>query len=83
MLISGNTISRLSEVKTFSINNPYQVGKNGVTQVTDDYVKYNIGEIQYTTYLIDERTIFKFYKNKKLSTTPPVSQSRSVAISLI
>jgi hypothetical protein len=52
-IITGVTNSRLGDVATYDLENPYQVGINGVTEVTSDYVKYVIDEI------------WKMYGNRK------------------
>ncbi len=55
MILSGYTDDRLSEVRTYDKNNPYQVGYNGVTQLTVDIdgvvdsVEYIIDNIKYIT----------------------------------
>jgi hypothetical protein len=55
MILSGYTDDRLSEIKTYDENNPYQVGYNGVTQITTDIggnidsVEYIIDNIRYIT----------------------------------
>ena len=57
-MISGITSHKLDLVKTYSSTNPYQVGVNGVTNVTYQdpialtgitSVSYSIGVINYTT----------------------------------
>tara|TARA_B100001287_G_scaffold270615_1_gene269627 strand:- start:496 stop:996 length:501 start_codon:yes stop_codon:yes gene_type:complete len=50
MWITGYTSSRLNEVKTLDINEPYKVGVNGVLSVTPDYIEYKIDDIFYKTY---------------------------------
>lgn len=55
MILSGYTDDRLSEIKTYDKNNPYQVGYNGVTQITTDIggdvdsVEYTLDGIKYIT----------------------------------
>ena len=49
MILSGYTDDRLSEIKTYEENNPYQVGYNGVTQITTD----NGGNVDSVEYIID------------------------------
>lgn len=65
-MISGITSHKLDLVKTYSSTNPYQVGVNGVTNVTYQdpialtgitFVSYSIGDINYTTKLSDLITI--------------------------
>jgi len=56
-MISGFTSQKLDLVKTYSITNPYQVGVNGVTNVSYNptnltavtSVSYSIGNINYVT----------------------------------
>lgn len=50
MWITGYTSSRLNEVKTLDINEPYKVGVNGVLSVTPEYIEYKIDDIFYKTY---------------------------------
>jgi hypothetical protein len=66
-MISGFTSHKLDLVKTYSSTNPYQVGVNGVTNVTYKdqialtgitFVSYSIGDINYTTRLSDLNTTF-------------------------
>ena len=55
MILSGYTDDRLSEVKTYSKSQPYQIGYLGVTQLTFntfgdlDSVEYVIDGIKYLT----------------------------------
>ena len=65
-MIAGITSHKLDLVKTYSSTNPYQVGVNGVTNVTYQdpialtgitFVSYSIGDINYTTKLSDLITI--------------------------
>lgn len=55
MILSGYTDDRLSELKTYDRNQPYQVGYNGVTQVglgpdgNIELVEYIINDIKYIT----------------------------------
>ena len=56
-MISGYTTHKLDLIKTYSVTNPYQIGVNGVTNVTYDptnltavtSVSYSIGNINYVT----------------------------------
>jgi hypothetical protein len=58
-MISGYTSQKLDLVKTYSNTNPYQIGINGVTNVTYNptnltavtSVSYSIGNIDYVTEL--------------------------------
>lgn len=55
MIVTGFTDSRLSEVRTYDKNQPYQVGYKGVTNVVYDQnndiveVSYTIDNINYIT----------------------------------
>ena len=59
MIISGYTDSRLKDVSTYSKTQPYQVGVNGVIDVTyntslipeAEFVSYIIDDIRYDTYI--------------------------------
>lgn len=65
-MISGYTTNKLDLVRTYDINNPYQIGVNGVTSITYDpivltaitSVSYSIDNINYVTQLRDFTTIF-------------------------
>lgn len=58
-MVSGYTTQKLDLVRTYDDNNPYQVGVNGVTNVTYNptnltaitSVSYSIGNINYITEL--------------------------------
>ena len=61
MGVTGLTENKLFKVRTLDPNNLYQVGVNGVIEVTnpDDglsTVKYVIDDITYTSYLSDQNT---------------------------
>ena len=58
--ITGTTDNKLSEVRGFDYNNPFTIGVNGVTEVTSEYIKYTIGNINYITKLGDLSTTFSF-----------------------
>jgi len=62
MWITGYTSSRLNEVKTLDINEPYKVGVNGVLSVTPGYIEYKIDDIFYKTGL--EKTALPPKKSK-------------------
>ena len=76
VLISNGVIydtdSRLGEIISFDVDNPYIVGVNGVTSIKDNIIKYTINEDEYTTDLNTNKTkvIKKFkitnYKNKNI-----------------
>lgn len=59
MIVTGYTDSKLSQITTYDLKNPYKVGVNGVTDVifnsggttTFITVKYNINGIDYQTEL--------------------------------
>ena len=59
MIISGYTDSRLKDVSTYSKTQPYQIGVNGVIDVTYNtaatpeavFVSYIIDDIRYDTYI--------------------------------
>jgi hypothetical protein len=50
MWVTGYTSNRLNEVKTLDRNNPFKVGVNGVFNVQEDFVEYNINGVFYKTY---------------------------------
>lgn len=73
--MTGITENKLSKVKSYDLNNPYQVGVNGVTNVDIDgngeiiSVSYDIDGVSYTSILNKERdkprlAIFKEKLNK-------------------
>lgn len=69
-LITGETSSRLSEVKTYDIQQPYKLGVNGVTDiefnpVNGSYSKiyYTIDNIDYITDIINNKTIYSYTSN--------------------
>jgi hypothetical protein len=63
MGITGVTNNKLFTILTYDNDNPYQVGKNGVTSVTNQtlfgenykVVKYNLDDILYTTYISEDK----------------------------
>lgn len=65
-MVSGFTTNKLDEVRTYDNTNPYQVGVNGVTNVTYSpltltaitSVSYSIGNINYVTQIPGFRTTF-------------------------
>lgn len=59
MLVTGTTSSKLPQVKTYNKNNPYQVGVKGVLEVTNDYVIYEIDNIEYKTFFTGD-TFFAY-----------------------
>jgi hypothetical protein len=63
MGITGVTNNKLFTILTYDNDNPYQVGKNGVTSITNQtlfgenykVVKYNLDDILYTTYISEDK----------------------------
>jgi len=69
MWITGYTSSRLNEIKTLDPNTPYKVGVNGVFNVQEDFIEYQIEGIFYKTF-IEETTAPTFESgNAGLNTT--------------
>ena len=69
-MISGFTSNKLDQVKTYNKNNPYQIGVNGVTNVTYSdpinltgvtSVSYSIGSINYITDI--SSLVTRFFTN--------------------
>lgn len=68
-MVSGFTSQKLDLVRTYNINNPYQIGVNGVTNITYNpinlttitSVSYYIGDINYVTEL--PSLVTRFYTN--------------------
>lgn len=58
--VQGTTTSRLDEVRTYNKAQPYVVGVNGVTEVSDDEVSYVIDGIVFTTQISSGDTFFAF-----------------------
>lgn len=67
MGVTGITDNKLFKVRTYDPNQPYKVGFNSVTSIDTqtidsveyDVIKYEIGDIKYTTYLnTSNRDIF-------------------------
>jgi hypothetical protein len=58
--VSGVTESKLEQVRSYNLNTPYEVGVNGVTEVTAEHVVYVIDSITYTTVLADGYTTYSF-----------------------
>jgi hypothetical protein len=50
-MITGFTSNKLDVIRTYNVNNPFQVGVNGVTSVSTNNVTYTIGNINYSTEL--------------------------------
>jgi hypothetical protein len=71
-MITGLTSSKLSQVATYNLNNPYQVGVNGVTDVIEDgnqlTVKYDINGIDYETiFTLREKDLSGNFKKINVS----------------
>lgn len=58
--VQGTTNSRLDEVRTYNKSQPYIVGVNGVTEVSNVQVSYAIDGILFTTNLLTDVTEFAF-----------------------
>ena len=50
MWITGYTSNRLSEVRSLDKNNPYKIGVNGVFNVQNDFIEYELNGILYKTF---------------------------------
>jgi hypothetical protein len=80
-MITGLTSSKLSQVATYNLNNPYQVGVNGVTDVIEEtlksgekllIVKYGINGIDYETrFILKEKDSFGQFKKIDVDVTNP------------
>jgi hypothetical protein len=64
VLITGLTVSRLNEVRTYNSNMPYKINVNGVTNITSDFIEYTIDDILYKTFLSDELTTYQVLKQQ-------------------
>lgn len=67
--VTGVTDNKLQEVRGFDYNNPFTVGSNGITEVTDSYIAYTIGNVNYKTILNDLSTIFSFTDTRNVYLT--------------
>jgi hypothetical protein len=56
--VTGTTESKLDLVRSYNISQPFQVGVNGVTEVTEEYVVYTIDNIAYRTTLSSGETTY-------------------------
>jgi hypothetical protein len=72
ILVTGLTVSRLDEVKTYNPNQPYKVGINGVTNVTSEFIEYTIGDVEYKTFLPFGMTTYKVLKEQSVFENQPV-----------
>jgi hypothetical protein len=70
--LTGLTVSRLDEVKTYNPNQPYKVGINGVTNVTSEFIEYRIGDVEYKTFLPFGMTTYKVLKEQSVFENQPV-----------
>lgn len=70
--ITGLTTSRLNEVKTYNSSEPYKVGVNGVTNITNEFIEYTIDDIKYRTFLSDGLTTFQLLKQQDVFENQPV-----------
>lgn len=67
MWITGYTNSRLNEVRTLDKSQPFKVGVNGVFNIQNDFIEYEIDGISYKTYSINYKfgkrtpSVFKTY----------------------
>lgn len=50
MYLTGYTSNRLKEIRTIDRKIPFKLGVNGVFNIQNDYIEYNIGDIIYKTY---------------------------------
>jgi hypothetical protein len=58
VLITGVTESRLEDVMTYDMSQPYKEGVNGVITVDNEYIEYVIDGITFITMLPSEETIY-------------------------
>lgn len=81
--ITGLTSSKLNTVRTYNPQEPYKVNVNGVTKVTNEFIEYKIGDVEYKTFLSDGLTIFKAIKKPEIFDNQPVIwNSNSVFIDI-
>lgn len=84
------TKSRLNEVKTYDLTNPFKVNVNGVTKIEKDvttgniiYVDYNIEGISYRTFLSNNLTYYTVTKTtNEFATKRLINNSNSVFIDI-
>lgn len=72
VLITGLTSSRLNQVKSYDKNQPYKVGVNGVTNITNEFIEYTIDDIKYRTFLSDGLTTYQLLKQQDVFQNQPV-----------
>jgi hypothetical protein len=81
MWITGYTNNRLNEVRTLDKNEPYKVGVNGVFNVQNDLIEYEIDGILYKTFLRNPTQTGRegnfFNKYKKTYTTPSILNNKT------
>jgi len=78
-IITGYTESRLKNVITYT--GEYKVGVNGVTEVNQEYITYEIDGIVYLTYLDTDVTIYGFGKlTNEFDVQPILANDNSVSI---
>lgn len=63
ILVTGITENKLSSVRSFDLNNPYEIGVNGVTNINGNIITYIIGDITYQTNIDNLTTSFSFISN--------------------
>jgi hypothetical protein len=64
--VTGYTNNRLDDIKAFSETEPYQVGINGVLEVTSEYVRYIIDDITFKTFFDENETTIYAFTSKGL-----------------
>lgn len=78
-IVTGYTSSRLKYVETYA--GGYKVGVNGVTEVNNEYVSYEIDGITYLTYLDTGVTLYGFGKpTNEFSPQAILNDDNSVSI---
>jgi hypothetical protein len=84
------TKSRLDEVKTYDLNNPFKLNVNGVTKIERDattndiiYVDYNIEGITYRTFISNNLTYYTVTKpTDEFDTQRLINNSNSVFVDI-
>ena len=51
MWITGYTSNRLNEVRTLDRNQPYKIGVNGVFNIQNDFIEYELDGVLYKTFI--------------------------------
>lgn len=62
--VTGTANSRLNEIRSYDINRPYIEGLNGVLNVFDDLVVYQIDGITYRTVISSGVTTYTYQTEK-------------------